>query len=193
MVFSDVVDQFHDDDSLAHARAAEQPDLAALQKRLDEVDHLHPGLEHFRAGRLLVEGRRETVNRHSLFEFDRAKLIDRLTNHVHHAPQRPAADRHRDWSVLVNGLHAAHHAVGGLHGDAAHAALTQVLLHLENHADRVGHGKTIAHHFDGLIDRRQLPLGKLNVHRRARDLNDMSYVFRHNTSALDCWLLTVGS
>src|SRR5439155_9042828 len=36
----DVVDQLHDDDRLAHAGAAEQPDLAALQIRLEQVDDL---------------------------------------------------------------------------------------------------------------------------------------------------------
>ena len=38
---------------------------------------------------------------------------------------------------MVNGFHAAHHAVGGLHGDAAHAAFAQVLLHFDDHVDRV--------------------------------------------------------
>ena len=184
VILGDVVDQFHDDDGLAHARAAEQSDLAALQERLDEIDDLHAGLEHLGGRGLLVERRSETMNRHSLLVFDRAKLIDRFADHVHYAPQRSAAHGHGDRAALVNGLHAAHHAVGRLHGDAAHAPLAQMLLHLENHVDGIGHGEAVAHHFHGLVDRRQLPFGKLHVHRRPRDLNDMSYVFRHKTSAL---------
>ena len=59
----DVVDQLLDDDGLAHARAAEQADLAALQERLDQVDDLDAGLEHLLAGRLLVERRRLAMDR----------------------------------------------------------------------------------------------------------------------------------
>ena len=49
MLLGDVVDQFLNDDGLADAGAAEQTDLAALQKRLDQVDDLDAGLEHLRA------------------------------------------------------------------------------------------------------------------------------------------------
>ena len=132
MLLGDVVDQFHDDDGLADAGAAEQSDLAALQEGLDEVDDFHAGLEHLGAGRLLVECGGRPVDRHPLLVFDRAQLIDRLADDVHHAAKRAAADGDRDRSALVDGLHAAHHAVGGLHGDAAHAAFAKMLLHLEN-------------------------------------------------------------
>ena len=46
VLLGDVVDEFHDDDGLAHAGAAEQADLAALQEGLDQVDDLDAGLEH---------------------------------------------------------------------------------------------------------------------------------------------------
>ena len=72
MLLGNVIDQFHDDDGLSHTRAAEQADLAALQKWLNKIDDLHAGLKHFGARRLLVECRSQTVNRHSLFVFDRA-------------------------------------------------------------------------------------------------------------------------
>ena len=111
------------------------------------------------------------------------KLIDGLADHVHHAAQRSAAHGHGNRPALVDGLHAAHHAVGGLHGDAAHAAFAQMLLHLENHVDGAGHGEAVAHDFHGLINRRQLPLGKLHVHRRTRNLNYMSYVFWHKLAS----------
>ena len=42
----DVVNQLHDDDGLADAGAAEQPDLAALQVWLEQIDDLDAGLEH---------------------------------------------------------------------------------------------------------------------------------------------------
>src|SRR5690606_34158954 len=59
----DVVDELLDDDRLADAGAAEQPDLAALQVRLEQVDDLDAGLEHAQLGRLILERGRRTVNR----------------------------------------------------------------------------------------------------------------------------------
>ncbi len=41
----DVVDEFHDDDGLADAGAAERADFAALDERADQVDDLDAGLE----------------------------------------------------------------------------------------------------------------------------------------------------
>ena len=157
VLLGDVVDELHDDDGLADAGAAEQSDLAALQERLDEVDDLHAGLEHLRARRLLVERRRQAVNRHALFVVDRAKLIDGLADDIHHAAQRPAAHGNGDRSALIDRLHAAHHAVGGLHGDAAHAAFAKVLLHFEDDVDRRGNIEAVAHDSHRLIDRRQMP------------------------------------
>jgi hypothetical protein len=45
VLHGDVVDQFHDDDGLADAGAAEQADLAAAQVGFEEVDDLDAGLE----------------------------------------------------------------------------------------------------------------------------------------------------
>ncbi len=135
VVLGHVVDEFHDDDRLAHAGAAEQADLAALQKGLDQVDDLDAGLEHLLVGGLLVEQRRGPVNRHARLLADGAELVHRLADHVDHAAQRLFAHRHADGAAQVDGLHAAHHAVGGFHGDRAHAAFAQVLLHLEDHVD----------------------------------------------------------
>ena len=50
-------DHLLDDHGLAHARAAEHADLAALHVGLEQVDHLDAGLEHDRLGLELVERR----------------------------------------------------------------------------------------------------------------------------------------
>ena len=133
----DVVDELLDDDRLAHAGAAEEADLAALEEGLDEVDDLDAGLEHLLGGGLLVEGGRRAVDRHVDLGVDGAELVDRLAEHVEHAAQRLAADGNGDVGAGVDGLHAAHHALGGGHGDATHAALAQVLLHLDDHVQRL--------------------------------------------------------
>src|SRR2546426_2658693 len=48
-----------------------------------------------------------------------------------HAPERTRANRNRNWPTLIDGFHAAHHAVGRLHCDAAHAPFAEMLLHFE--------------------------------------------------------------
>ena len=82
VVLGDVVDEFHDDDGLADAGAAEEADLAALQKGLDEIDDLDAGLEHLFAGGLLVEERRGPVNGHARLLADGAEFVHRLADHV---------------------------------------------------------------------------------------------------------------
>jgi hypothetical protein len=46
----DVVDELHHNDRLADARAAEQTDLAAAQKRLNQVDDFDSRFEHLELG-----------------------------------------------------------------------------------------------------------------------------------------------
>ncbi len=154
MILGDVVDELHDDDGLADAGAAEEADLAALQEGLDEIDDLDAGLEHFFVGRLLVEERRGPVDGHARLFADGAELIDRLADDVEHAAQRLFAYGHADGAAEVDGLHAADHAVGGFHGDGAHATLAQVLLDFEDDVDGRGDGEAVAGDAQRLIDGR---------------------------------------
>ena len=59
----DVVDQFHDDDGLADARAAERADLAALQEGTNQVDDLDAGLENLRRSGLIHQRRSRAMDR----------------------------------------------------------------------------------------------------------------------------------
>ena len=96
---------------------------------------------------------RRAVDRPALLRLDRAiREVDRLAEHVQHAAERRRADRHRDRRVGVEGLHAALHAVGGLHRDRADAVLAEVLLHLDHHVDRVGRGRLVGDHAHGVVD-----------------------------------------
>src|ERR1700730_5990897 len=184
MLLGDVVNEFHNDNGLADSCATKQADFAALQKRLDEVDTLQASFEHLGRGSLFIKQWCGTVNGHGLGILNRPKLIYWLADDVHHAAERTATDRHRNWTTLVDGFHAAHHTVGGFHGNTTHTALTQVLLHFEDHIDRRRHSKAVAYHFQCLVDRRHRGLNELNVHGRAGDLNYVSNVLWHITSAL---------
>ncbi len=179
-----VVDQFLNYYGLAHTCAAEESDLSAFQEWLDEINDLHAGYKHLRSRGLLVKCRRWTMDGQLHRAGDRTKLIDRLANHVHHAAQRAFAHRNGNRSAQVNGFHAAHHALGRLHGDAAYAAFAQVLLHFQRHVDGVRGFESLAGDQQRLIDRRQLTLGELHVDRGTRDLNHFANVFcSHKTFA----------
>ena len=79
----------------------------------------------------------------------------------------------------------------GFHGDAAHAAFAQVLLHFENDVDRRRDREAVAHHAQRLIDGRHLADFELHVHGGTGDLDYVSNIFWHKTSASSFWLLAL--
>src|SRR6185437_6267380 len=179
----DVVDQLLNHDGLADAGAAEQANLSALQERKDEIDNFDAGLEHLLGGRLLVERGSLPVNRHVDLGVDGAELVYRLTKHVEHAAQRRTAHGNSDAGAGVGRLHAANHALGGGHGDAAHAAFAEVLLHFENDVERLRDIEAVAGDADRLVDRRHLCLVELHVNGRSADADHFANVlFCHKSS-----------
>src|SRR5439155_2935372 len=99
----DVVNQLLDDDRLADAGAAEEPDLAALEVRLEQVDDLDPGLEHLQLGRLILERRRLAMDRPAFLRFDWAiGEVYRLAEHIEHSAERFRTDRHRNSPALID-------------------------------------------------------------------------------------------
>ncbi len=193
MLLGDVIDELHDYDGLSDAGAAEQADLPAFQEGLDEIDDLHASLEHFGSCRLLVKCRCRPVDRISLLVVDGTELIDGFADHIHHSPKRAAAHGNGDRAALIDGFHAPDHAVCRFHGNTAHASFPEVLLHFENDVDGDGNIEAVADDFHGFIDGRQGSFGELHVHRGSCDLNYVSDVFCHNTSALYSSLLALGS
>ena len=188
-----VVDELHDDDGLADAGAAEQADLAALQEGLDQVDDLDAGLEHLHRGGLLVEGRRLAMDGQALGCVHRSQLVHGLADDVEHATEGALAYGNGNRAAEIDGLHAANHAVGGLHGDAAHAAFAELLLDFEDDVDGIRDVEAVADHAQRRIDRRQIVLGELHVHRGTCDLNDVSDIFSHMSPVVGCLLSVVGS
>ena len=113
--------------------------FAAFQEGLNEVDDLDAGFKHFGFGcSCSLEGGASAVDRHPFLERHGAEVVDGLSDNVHHAAQGAAANGNGNRAAEIDGIHAAHHAVGRLHGDAAHAALAKMLLHFKDHVDRRG-------------------------------------------------------
>src|SRR5262249_39857119 len=85
-----------------------------------------------RFGRLFGVGRRGLMNGPAVLVRDGPRLVHRLTDDIHDAPQRAVAHRHRYGLAGVGDLLAAHQALGRVHGDGAHRGLTEVLGDLEH-------------------------------------------------------------
>ncbi len=132
MLLGDVVDQFKNGDGLADPGAAEQADFSAASERADQIEDLDAGLEDFRLGGLVGEGRRVAMYRHQGAARDGTALVDRGAGHVHDAAERAGADRDRDWRAGVSGFHPADEAVGRVHRDASHGVFAEMLLHFEH-------------------------------------------------------------
>ncbi len=161
----DVVDEFHDENGLAHAGAAEQADLAALCVRREKVHDLDAGHEDFGFGRLVDIFRSVLVDRAGGLGLDRTCIVNRLADDVHDATKGLFADRNRDRGSGVGHGLAADQTFGGVHGDGAHGVLAEVLGNLENQAT--------AHvfSFQSVHDRRKV-IVEAHIDNGADDLRD---------------------
>ncbi len=137
VLLGDVVDQLHDDDGLADAGTTEGADLAALGERADQVDDLDAGLEDLGRGVLLDQGRRRAVNRVALSRVrPRRARPPASPVTLKMRPRTPSPTGTVIGRTGVGELHAALETFGGRHGDRAHPAVAEVLLHLEGELGR---------------------------------------------------------
>ena len=102
------------------------------------------------------------VNRGSLICIDRTHVVDRLAEHVQHAPQRLLADGDSNRLAQIVCLHAAHQPVGRLQRDGAHAAFANVLRHFGRDIDLIRHIVAFARDVDRVVDLGHVALGKLD-------------------------------
>ncbi len=175
MFHGDVVNQLHDQNGLAHARPAEQANLAALQIGLDQIDDLDSRFKHFKRGGLIFKQWRRAVNRIVGVANDGTELIDGFPKNVHHPAKSWPAHGNLNPFPEVVGFHAAHHALDRLHRDGADAAFSEVLLDLRCHVERLGNVKAFARDVYGVVDGREVPRLELNVHNRPDDLHNVPH------------------
>ncbi len=167
MLDGDVADELHQGDGLAHAGTAEQAHLAALGDGHHQVDDLDAGFQDLNRGGLVGVGRGLAVDGPLDLGAHRAGLVHRVAQHIHDPAQGGLADGHGDGRAGVLDHRTTAQAVGGAHGDGAHDAVAQLLLHLESEVGVV--------HLHRVEDLGQGGTGKLHVHHRANDLNDFSF------------------
>ena len=112
------------------------------------------------------------MNRPALLGIDRSQFIHWFADYVQNATQCFFAHRHHDRTVLVDHLHPADHAFSGLHGDAAYAALSNVLLHFEDDINLVRYIEAFAYHPQGFVNRRHGGFFELHVDCGSGNLDD---------------------
>ncbi len=175
VLLGDVVDQLLDQHRLAHAGAAEEADLAALDVRRDQVDHLDPGLEDLHRRRELAERRRVAVDGHALHAFERRLVVDRLAEHVPDPAEGLLADRDRDRPAGVDHVEPAREPVGRVHRNRADAIVAEMLLHLRDQRRRLA--AVAARYLDRerVVDPGQLA-GERDVDHDALDLDHLADV-----------------
>src|SRR5688572_21252588 len=110
--FRNVVDQLHDQNRLANARTAEQPDLSTTKKWLNKIDDLDAGLEHFKFRRLLIESGSMAMDRVTRIGHKLAQFINRIPDYVHYPSQCWAPDRDRDRASEIRHFHSSDHSLG---------------------------------------------------------------------------------
>ena len=125
-----------------------------------------PGLEQFDVALLVFERRRVPVYRQTLAGVDRALLVDGVAQHVHDAAEGLLAHRDGDGLSRVRDREAAREALGRAHGDGAHDAIAELLLHLER--------QSALRDDEGVVNLRDLLPRKFDVDDGADDLDDFA-------------------
>jgi hypothetical protein len=126
------------------------------------------GRQFVELGRLLVDGA-------LLVGLDLADFVDRAAEHVHDAAQRAGADRNGDRVARGIDCHAAAQAVGGTHGDGAHHAVAELLLHFEGQPC-FSSGCTRVCQLQGFVHLGHLVARKFDVDHGTDTLNDLSLI-----------------
>jgi hypothetical protein len=165
----DVVDQFHDENGLAHAGAAEQADLAALRVRGQKVDDLDAGDQDFGFG--------------GLFDEFRSFLVDGALGVMRNGPAsstgspitfmmrpRVPSPTGTDRLAGVNDFLTANQTLGGIHRDGTNRVFAQVLSNFQHQA------VALVVCFKSVQDQRQVVI-ELDVDNGADDLGDPSDLF----------------
>ena len=181
VVGGDAVDELEDDHRLAHARAAEQTDLATLDVRREQVDDLDPGLEDLGGGFQFFELGSGTVDGPALHVgWNGVALVDRIAEQVEQTAQRGLPHGHGDELTGVGHFHASGQTVGRVHAHGADLVVTQMLLDLGDQVDMARRRVDVEH--ESVVDGRQL-IRELNVDHRSDDLNDLAFVHRFLVSS----------
>ena len=184
MFHGDIVDQFLNQNGLAHASAAEQADFSPPGVGFQQVDDLNAGLQHLYRRTLLLKSGRAAVDGLDGSAFgERVSIVDRLAQYVEHASQRRLP--HWDLNGVAGYVHsqsAGQPLAGGEH-DAPHGVVPHMLGHLHHP------GSAVYLHSELVSKFGQFAGQDLHIHHRAGYLrNNSSFHIATSFAAAGPWL-----
>merc|ERR1712198_602416 len=128
----DVVNQFHDQDSLADSSTTEETNLTSLGIRGKEVDDLDTSDKDLLLDAHLLELGGLGVDGLTLVGGNGAPLIDRLTNNIDDSSKGLGSNRDHDWVTSVVDNLSTDETLGTVHGNSSDGVLSQVLGDLQD-------------------------------------------------------------
>merc|ERR1712024_147851 len=132
MGLGNVVDQFHDQHSLADTGSAKQTNLASLGIGSQQIDHLDTSDQDLLLDAHLVKPGSLGVDSLTLLGVNGTPLVNRLTDHIDDPSQSLGTDRNHDGvSGVIDNL-ATDETLGTVHGNGSDGVLSQVLSNLQD-------------------------------------------------------------
>ena len=100
-------------------------------------------------------------------------MVNRLAQNVEDTAENFIADRNRDRSARINGLHATGKTIGRAHSDAAGHAVAEVLHDLDHEVDF--YFTSFALDGDCIENLRQFARREFDIYDRSDDLYDFTF------------------
>merc|ERR1739844_611711 len=132
MGLGNVVDQLHDQDSLADTGSTEQTNLASLGVGSQQIDNLDTSDQDLLLDTHLVELGSLGVDGLALGGVNGTPLVNWVTDHIDDPSQSLGADRDHDGVTSVVDNLATDETLGTVHGDGSDGVLSQVLGNLQD-------------------------------------------------------------
>ena len=171
MCCGNIVDQLHNQNCFANTSTSEQTDLTALCVRTDQVNNLDSSLQDFGSRHLLFIGRCRTVDGPVLLGLWCRKVIYRIAQKIKYSSQALFSNRNLDRLSGVHSLGSPYQTVSGIHGNAAHCIIPDLLGNL------CGELGAFMINFDGIEKCRQFIMSEPDIQYRTDYLHNLANVF----------------
>merc|ERR1711884_707469 len=126
-----IVNEFHNQDSLAYTGTAEQTDLTSLGVGGKQVYNLDTSYKNFLLYTHLTELGSLSVDSLSLVSGDGASLVNWVSNNIDNSAKSLSSDRDHDGGASVEHLLASDGTLGTVHGNGTDSVLSQMLGNLK--------------------------------------------------------------